>query len=304
MAIIHGRPGAEKQFMKRFPKELGGIEISCYEDIATAEEILNEEYSKKYEEFWKGVPAKLAVMKKEAEVLRLRASADRSKVSAYLQMMNKIESAERCPDDLMDSDLVHLFHESAVPQMLEETSDHKGCVGERRVLEYLSELPDDFHVICDVKPTFDRGEAVFYFPDDVPRGFIESQQVDFAVAGPTGVFTIEAKNPTIYQAEGNPKDIYTRNSNQDNSWNFYLQAIRESQAINYLLRREGVATTAAKPILSGPMCMHDSTLSGYPDVIKTAPHQVPEKIRSAEEDVIVENGIVEIVEVLVSAMQD
>jgi len=65
---------------------------------------------------------------------------------------------------------------------------HKGAKGEIQVLDKLSELSDDYHVMCGVE--MDLGRYITYNR----RRNLRSAQMDFVVVSKRGVILIEAKN--------------------------------------------------------------------------------------------------------------
>jgi len=65
---------------------------------------------------------------------------------------------------------------------------HKGAKGEIQVLDKLSELSDDYHVMCGVE--MDLGHYITY---NFSRN-LRSAQMDFIVVSKRGVILIEAKN--------------------------------------------------------------------------------------------------------------
>jgi hypothetical protein len=64
-----------------------------------------------------------------------------------------------------------------------------GTEGEEVVINALSRLPDEFHVLNDVNLRFDR--AIHWWKHDE---YIRTCQIDHIVAGPTGIFLLETKN--------------------------------------------------------------------------------------------------------------
>lgn len=69
-----------------------------------------------------------------------------------------------------------------------ESSLHKGAKGELRVLDKLSQLSNDFHVMCGVY--MDLGEYVSYNG----KWNLRSAQMDYVVVSKRGVVQIEVKN--------------------------------------------------------------------------------------------------------------
>jgi len=67
---------------------------------------------------------------------------------------------------------------------------HRGAKGELKVLKRLSELDDNYHVLCDVR--IDLGHFVTY-PFRKTKN-LRSAQMDFVVVSKRGVVLIEAKN--------------------------------------------------------------------------------------------------------------
>ncbi len=64
-----------------------------------------------------------------------------------------------------------------------------GAEAEEEVIEYLSQLPDNYHILNDVKLQFYKAIHWKEYND-----YIKTSQIDHIVIGPTGIFLLETKN--------------------------------------------------------------------------------------------------------------
>lgn len=90
---------------------------------------------------------------------------------------------------------------------IEETlksNDYYGAVAELKMISFLSELPDSYHVINDFCMKFTKS---IRFNDE----WISSVQIDHLVVSPFGIFIIEVKNwSKKFASEGNFHDPYNQ----------------------------------------------------------------------------------------------
>lgn len=73
--------------------------------------------------------------------------------------------------------------------IIENKSFLIGAKAEEDVISYLIQLPDDYHILNNVKLRFYK--AIYW---KEYNDYIQSSQIDHIVVGPTGVFLIETKN--------------------------------------------------------------------------------------------------------------
>ncbi len=143
-----------------------------------------------------------------------------------------------------------------------------GAQGEEYVIEALSQLSDEYHIINDVNIRFER--AIYWKKYDE---YIKNCQIDHIVAGPTGIFLVETKNwkrsdieiksnKLIHQVKRANlalwyyiKDYYRGRKDQPNVRNViismkgsnsgcyldkYIDIITPSQICNYIKNRQAV----------------------------------------------------------------
>ena len=63
-----------------------------------------------------------------------------------------------------------------------------GTIGERKALDVLRMLSNDYHVFCGIKIRFKN------YMEYQGKTNLRSAQIDLAVVGPTGIFAVEVKN--------------------------------------------------------------------------------------------------------------
>lgn len=107
-------------------------------------------------------------------------------------------------------------------------SYYRGRKGESIIFEELKKLPDEFRVFCDIK-------------------IAPPYNIDFLVAGPTGIFTIEAKSHSgaIGYADGK----ITINGFVPKEKDFLKQAKGEARSISEYLKKETGADHWVRPVL-------------------------------------------------------
>lgn len=93
-----------------------------------------------------------------------------------------------------------------------------GAYGEELVIQVLSRLPDEFHVLNDVNLRFQKS---IYWKKH--REYISTCQIDHVVVGPTGLFLLETKN-------------WTKSNMQNKSADLIRQVNRASLALWYYLK--------------------------------------------------------------------
>jgi tetratricopeptide (TPR) repeat protein len=140
-----------------------------------------------------------------------------------------------------------------------------GAHGEELVIDYLSQLSNEFHVLNDVNLHF---KPAIYWREK--KNYIISSQIDHIVIGPTGVFLIETKNwksvdidlkseELIFQVRRSSYALwkhlvdYYRRDTMPKIWNIivathgfnsnqkldkYIDMITPNQLSNYITKRE------------------------------------------------------------------
>ena len=71
-----------------------------------------------------------------------------------------------------------------------------GAIGEEEVIDSLSQLPDEYHVVNDINLHFDR--AIHWHKHNE---YIKNCQIDHIVIGPTGIYLLETKNWKVADIE-------------------------------------------------------------------------------------------------------
>ena len=106
---------------------------------------------------------------------------------------------------------------------------YRGRKGESIILEELKKLPDEFRVFCDIK-------------------IVPLYNIDFLVAGPTGLFTVEVKSHSGVIGYANEK--ITINGSVPKEKDFLKQAKAEAKSISEYLEKEIGADHWVSPVLA------------------------------------------------------
>jgi len=155
-----------------------------------------------------------------------------------------------------------------------------GAQGEEVVINALSQLSDEFHVLNDVNLEFDR--AIYWKEQDE---YIETCQIDHIVIGPTGIFLVETKN-------WKTSDIETKSDK------LIWQVNRSSLALWFYLKdfyRKGENPKIRKVIVSVQGSHHGQRLGKYIDVISS--YQLCRYI-TERRNILSENEIKKLIEII------
>jgi hypothetical protein len=95
------------------------------------------------------------------------------------------------------------------------TSFFMGAQGEEQVIQILSALSDEYHILNDV--CFDNGD----FKTDSKS--IETYQIDHVVIGPTGLFLLETKNWKVLDSEEKIQKLAQQMRRSNNALRKYLR---------------------------------------------------------------------------------
>jgi len=224
MAIIYGRPESEMEILDKFHDSINSLEEvdtfhdklkgklsadkkeffdkvpgKIQEEEAELEKIKNDEKitEKKYDEKIKNLESK-------------KAQGGFSKISAPLKIsfvknfskrreINKIKKEEKKqqeelsewkknPEKIFNKEQSHNINEIKRIDGIKQSPMHKGAKGELSVIKKLSELSDDYHVLCGVNIELSR-----YVTYNGRKNLL-SAQMDFIVVSRRGVILIEVKN--------------------------------------------------------------------------------------------------------------
>ncbi len=128
-----------------------------------------------------------------------RADSEKQLVDLYPKQVKKIEDIDRVHDELKDEYKtmddgwlgIKKWNKKRQIKNFEKNKDdpfHAGAKGELSALDVLSQLPDDYHIMCGVNLALPR--YVTYNG----RKNLRSAQMDFVVVSRKGVVLIEVKN--------------------------------------------------------------------------------------------------------------
>ena len=224
MAIIYGRPEAERDLLSIAPKSVQKIE-----DVETIHQELKEKLSKTKKDFFDKVPDKIVEEEKILEKIKgdekethqkydekikilenKKAQGGFSTISASVKIsfvknfskrreVNKIKKLEKKqqeqlsewkdnPEKIFNRDKKDQINEVNTFAALEKSNEIRGAKGEVQVLKKLSELSDDYHILCGI-----RAELSHYVRYN-GRKNLRTAQIDFVVISKKGVIVIEVKN--------------------------------------------------------------------------------------------------------------
>ena len=125
--------------------------------------------------------------------------SERELLNKYPRAVKKIEDIDRVREDLErqleENDngffgTIRKWHKRWQLEIFENKDDptHAGTAGELKVLDELSRLPDDYHIMCGIE--LELPHYVTY----KNRKNLKSAQMDFVVVSKRGVVIIEVKN--------------------------------------------------------------------------------------------------------------
>ena len=224
MAIIYGRPESEIEILDKFHDSINSLEeVDTFhdklkgklsadkkefydkvpdrikEEEAELEKIKNDEKitEKKYDERIKNLESKKA----EGGFSKISVPLKISFVKNFSKRreINKIKKEEKeqqeeltewkkNPYKIFKSQHLDKINEILRIDRIKQSPMHRGAKGELSVIKKLSELSDDYHVLCGVNIGLDR--YVTYNG----RKNLRSAQMDFIVVSRKGVILIEVKN--------------------------------------------------------------------------------------------------------------
>jgi len=224
MAIIYGRPESEIEILDKFHDSINSLEeVDTFhdklkgklsadkkefydkvpdrikEEEAELEKIKNDEKitEKKYDERIKNLESKKA----EGGFSKISVPLKISFVKNFSKRreINKIKKEEKeqqeeltewkkNPYKIFKGQHLDKINEILRIDRIKQSPMHRGAKGELSVIKKLSELSDDYHVLCGVNIGLDR--YVTYNG----RKNLRSAQMDFIVVSRKGVILIEVKN--------------------------------------------------------------------------------------------------------------
>lgn len=224
MAIIHGRPEAERDLIDRSPHYVTRIE-----DIQRVYQELTTKLAAEKRIFSEQVPTKIrkeedtlenirdserrTVQEFEQRIEDYRNKSDRGGLSGIVaplkviflkhvqkpRELGKINRVEReqlsilsewkkHPDAFFNRSHKKQIDEVELLEEIKQSPIHAGAIGELLVLKTLSQLDDGYHILCGLN--IELSNYVWYNG----RKNLGSAQMDFVVASRNGLYLIEVKN--------------------------------------------------------------------------------------------------------------
>ena len=224
MALIYGSPAAESDLLSRAPESVEKIEDveiihdqlkeklektkkeffdKVPEQIAKEEKLLEKIHDhetathQKYEDKIKVLQDKksqggFSIISTPVKVSFLKNISKRREI----KKIKKIEQTQKRHLTEWKSHPIRIFNREKHVQIneynefsaLKKSNVLKGAKGENQVLDKLSELSDDYHILCGIK-----SELPHYVRYNGKRN-LRSAQIDFIVVSKKGVILIEVKN--------------------------------------------------------------------------------------------------------------
>jgi len=224
VAIIYGRPESEIEILDKFHDSINSLEeVDTFHDklkgklSADKKEFFDKVPGKIKEEEAElekiKNDEKMTVEKYDEKIKNLeskKAQGGFSKISVPLKIsfvknfskrreINKIKKLEKeqqeelsewkqNPEKIFNKEQSHNINEIKRIDGIKQSPMHWGARGEVSVINKLSELSDDFHVLCGVN--IGLGHYVTYNG----RKNLQSAQIDFVVVSRKGIILIEVKN--------------------------------------------------------------------------------------------------------------
>ena len=143
----------------------------------------------------------------------------------------------------------------------DESQKEGGFQGEKKVIEELLKLPDEFHVFNDVNIQFSN-----YIRNKKTGKYIKHCQIDHIVLGYNGIFLIETKNWSLdYWNEKISGKFPPHAQISRNGYAFFVWLMRISRFPKKVPIRQIVATIKPRPLLDFPYVkqLDLSELNGY-----------------------------------------
>jgi len=128
-----------------------------------------------------------------------RADSEKQLLDRYPERVQKIDDIDKVEAEIKDElkaetkGLVARFRKWGLKrqykkfQKNKEDPFHAGAKGENKVIEKLSQLSDEYHVLCGVRI------GLSYFISYIGKKNVKSAQIDFVVVSKKGVYVIEVK---------------------------------------------------------------------------------------------------------------
>lgn len=224
MAIIYGRPETEKDLLSQSPNSIKNFEdiepvhqklkAKLSEDKKEFFEKLPSKIKEEEDELEKlKNDEKITIQKYDEKIKKLeekKAQGGFSTISAFFkisflksfskrreikkiqksqekQQENIIEWKEN-PDQIFNKSQIDKINEIKHIDEIKKSPYHAGAKGELQVLEKLSQLSDDYHVLCGLN--IGLGRYVTYNR----KKNLKSAQMDYVVVSRKGIILIEVKN--------------------------------------------------------------------------------------------------------------
>ena len=177
-------------------------------------------------------------------ILYGRADSEKHLLDLYPKRVQKIGDIERVEEEMQEElkteakGLVGMFRRWRLKKQyrkFEEKRDdpfHAGAKGENQVIEKLSQLSDEYHVLCGVRLGLSH-----YISYNGEKN-LKSAQIDFVVVSKKGVYAIEVKNWS---------DNYV---NQQNYFSPHEQAARAGRLLWHILKSWRKAPRVTSVVLS------------------------------------------------------
>jgi hypothetical protein len=199
----------------------------------------NKEIQKQREtlEEWKNAPGEIfnkeqKELIKEIEINNRPETYEITKIKKFIHQQKAVLSDWiNRPSSIFEEEQRGSISELEELEKFKKTPHYSGAMGEVRVLKELSELGDDYHILCGLNVELDK--YISYNGD----WNLKTAQMDFVIVCPKGVFVIEVKNWS------------SRFYNQNTNLSPYEQVGRAGRVLYVYLKSELGTEVGVKPVL-------------------------------------------------------